>query len=338
MFDDSKRAEGSDSPTRVRSAASLVCDPPAASLVGDPQAASLAGDQRGAAYVEFLIVFIPIFMMFLGMIQASMMYAANLVVTHSATTAARAAAVVLDDQESRYGDEARNSTAGTASSTDSVTTLTEGFLTGFGSAPASGGGDSGSSGARLSAIRSAASIPLLAVSPSFSQLVGSESVYSAIGGNPAERGLTGAAVYNRTAVAVTFPTARAGTEFRSEFEENEDVTVRVTYLFHCAVPLVNRIMCDDIVSLKTGVPVAAVQELAERTASGTASIEEISGMIERIQDGRDRLARANPGLAELDQAESPWLSYLTAITGARFMVLRAEAVMPNHGAPYSYVE
>jgi len=332
MFDDSKRAEGNDSPACLRRAASLV---------GDQRTASLVGDQRGAAYVEFLIVFIPIFLMFLGMIQASMMYAANLVVTHSATTAARAAAVVLDDQESRYGDEARNSTAGSGggeSPTDSVSAFLEGVGLGGGSAPASGGGDSGSSGARLSAIRSAASIPLLAVSPSYSQLVGSESVYAAIGGNPAERGLTGASVYNRAAVAVTFPIARAGTDFKSEFGENEDVNVRVTYLFHCAVPLVNRIMCDDIASLQSGVPIAAVQHLAERTASGDASIEEISGIIERIQDGRDRLARANPGLAELDEAESPWLSYLTAITGARFIVLRAEAVMPNHGAPYSYVE
>ena len=57
---------------------------------------SLSRDERGAAYVEFLIVFIPVFMMFLGMIQAAMMYAANLVVTHAANTASRAAIVVLD--------------------------------------------------------------------------------------------------------------------------------------------------------------------------------------------------------------------------------------------------
>ena len=301
---------------------------------------SLTSDERGAAYVEFLIVFIPIFMMFLGMIQASMMYAANLIVTHSATTAARAAIVVLDDQESRYDDETRNSVAGEGggdSTMDGVSSFLEGV--GLGGGSGGGGGEgSSASGARLGAIRSAASIPLLAVSPSFSQLVGSESVYEAIGGNPAERGLTGAAVYNRTAVAVTFPTERAGNDFKAEWEENEDVTVRVTYLFHCGVPLVNRIMCDDIVSLKTGVPLAAVQHLATRTASGDASLDEITAMVERVQDGRDRLARANPGVGELDSAETPWLSYLTAITGARFMVLRAEATMPNHGAPYSYVE
>jgi hypothetical protein len=305
---------------------------------------SLRSDERGAAYVEFLLVFIPVFMMFLGMIQAAMMYAANLVVSHAATTAARAASVVLDDQESRYGDEERNSLSGSGGGGDSPMDSVGGLLEwaglggSSGGAGGSGGSSSDASGARLAAIRSAASIPLLAVSPSMSQLIGSESVYSAIGGNPAERGLTGAAVYNRTAVAVTFPTERGGTDFKTDFEENEDVTVRVTYLFHCAVPLVNRIMCDDIVSLKTGVPLAAVQHLASRTASGDASLEEISAMIERVQDGRDRLARSSPGVSELDSAESPWLSYLTAVTGARFTVMRAEATMPNHGASYSYVE
>lgn len=305
---------------------------------------SLARDERGAAYVEFLIVFIPVFMMFLGMIQAAMMYAANLVVTHAANTASRAAVVVLDDQESRYGDEARNSLAGGGggdSPMDSVGGLLEwAGLGGAGgiSGGSSGGGSDGASGERLSAIRSAASIPLLAVSPSFSQLMGSESVYSAIGGNPAERGLTGAALYNRTAVAVTFPTERGGSAFKTDYEDNEDVTVRVTYLFHCAVPLVSRIMCDDILSLKTGVPAAAAEHLANVTSSGTASLDEITAAVERVQDARARLTRAEPGVSELEQAESPSLSYLTVATGARFIVLRAEATMPNHGAPYSYVE
>jgi hypothetical protein len=303
-------------------------------------ALTLARDEHGAAYVEFLLVFPPIFMMFLGMIQAAMMYAANLVVTHAATTASRAAVVVLDDNESAYGDEARNDLTGGGEG-ESPLDKVDGFLewAGLGSAAAAPAAEAGStSGARRSAIRSAASIPLLSVSPSMSQLVGSESVYEAIGGDPAERGLTGAAVYNRTAVAVTFPTERAGTSYKAQFDGNEDVTVRVTYLFHCAVPLVNRIMCDDIVSLKTGVPLEAVRELATRTASGGASPAEIAAMLERVRDGRARLQRASPGVAELDGAESPWLAYLTAVTGARFVILRAEATMPNHGAAYSYVE
>ena len=45
---------------------------------------SLRSDTRGATYVEFLIAFIPVFLLFLGLIQAGLLYTATLVVTHSA--------------------------------------------------------------------------------------------------------------------------------------------------------------------------------------------------------------------------------------------------------------
>ena len=43
-------------------------------------------------YVEFLLVFMPIFLMFLGMVQMALMYSAKLVLQHSAYTAARSEA------------------------------------------------------------------------------------------------------------------------------------------------------------------------------------------------------------------------------------------------------
>jgi hypothetical protein len=61
-------------------------------------------------------------------------------------------------------------------------------------------------------------------------------------------------------------------------------------------------------------------------------------MVERVQASRARLQRAQPGVAELDHAENPNLAYLTALTGARFTIMRAEAIMPNHGASYSYAD
>jgi hypothetical protein len=192
-------------------------------------------------------------------------------------------------------------------------------------------------GARMAAIRSAASIPLLSFSPSMSSLIRKPTVYRAIGGNPAERGLTGAAMYNRAAVAVTFPNSRREQEFSYEFEENQDVTVRVTYLFHCAVPLVNRFMCDDILSLKTGIPTEQIMEMGRRAASG-ASLSEIGAMLERIRLAQERLRASQPGMDELNAAESPSVIYLTALTGARYSVLRGEAVMPNHAANYTYKE
>jgi Flp pilus assembly protein TadG len=55
----------------------------------------LACDRRGAAYVEFLIAFPPIFLMFLGLWQLGIMFVASLVVQHAAVCAARAAAVAI---------------------------------------------------------------------------------------------------------------------------------------------------------------------------------------------------------------------------------------------------
>lgn len=64
----------------------------------------LAGDQRGAVFVEFLIAFLPVFVFFLCMLQLSMLFAAKLMVDHSAVAGARAAAVVFGDEPARYGD------------------------------------------------------------------------------------------------------------------------------------------------------------------------------------------------------------------------------------------
>lgn len=304
-----------------------------------PRGKQLGKDTRGAVYVEFLLVFIPIFTIFLGLVQASLMYAANLVVTHAANTAARAAAVVLDDDPANYSDDER----GTVSSGDSGTSAMDQVGTflewaGLGGSSGGGGGGGSSSGnARMGAIRSAASLPLIAVSPSMESLLGNPTVYKAIGGSGADRALTGAAIYNRTAVAVSFPSGPRGTSYESEFGKNDDVTVRVTYMFHCAVPLVNRFMCDDVGSLRSGVPIAAMRALADGVASGAAGPGEIMEMTQRVRDARDRLTRASPGVAELDSgAESPDLAYLTALTGARFVILRSEATMPNHGANYEY--
>jgi hypothetical protein len=61
-------------------------------------------------------------------------------------------------------------------------------------------------------------------------------------------------------------------------------------------------------------------------------------MLERIRLAQERLRASQPGMDELNAAESPSLIYLTALTGARYTVLRGEAVMPNHAANYTYKE
>lgn len=61
-------------------------------------------DQRGVVYVETLVAFVPVFTLFLATIQLADLSAANLIVRHASTVAARAAAVVLPDDGVYYGD------------------------------------------------------------------------------------------------------------------------------------------------------------------------------------------------------------------------------------------
>jgi len=79
-----------------------------------PQACALgiARDRRGAVYVEFLIVFLPLFVFFMSLVQLAFVVTANLVTKHAAVTAARAAIVVLPDDPSYYGDVKVNTASG----------------------------------------------------------------------------------------------------------------------------------------------------------------------------------------------------------------------------------
>lgn len=68
-------------------------------------------DTRGAVYVEFLIAFLPVYVFFLGLIQIGLLFTARLITEHAATNAARAAAVVIGDDNDDvhdYGDEAKH--------------------------------------------------------------------------------------------------------------------------------------------------------------------------------------------------------------------------------------
>lgn len=289
-------------------------------------------DEAGAVYVEFLLAFIPLFFLFLGILQGALLYSANLVVRHAAQRAARAAVVVLPDDPEYYDGQAVNSLEGSGGGSDPMAGLLE--WGGLGGGGLGGGSDSG--GARVKSIRAAASAPLLAVSPSLSQLIGDPTVYRALGGDPLERAAVGAVTYNRTAMAVTFPSSPGATGFKTTYSNYEDVTVRVTYLFHCGVPLVGRLMCDDVLSLRSGVPLAQLRDLAAKVSSGTASIDELEAAQRRVELAQARLDRAQPGVDELGQAEVPWAIGITALTGARFVVLRAEATLPLQSAGYSF--
>ncbi|MBI5512358.1 MAG: pilus assembly protein [Deltaproteobacteria bacterium] len=310
-----------------------------------PTARSLVRDTSGAVYVEFLVAFMPFFIMVLGMMQEALLYSAHLVVQHAATTAARSAMVVMPDCEYRYGGAAQHDANGGGRGDDPVSALT-GFLGGGGGgAFGLGGGSSDlypSGGARLDAIRFGASVPLLATSPSLDELLGDRdprrnSVQNAIGGTSSQlaRLAFGAVAYNNAAMSVTFPRVpRANGGLQTRLTPRGQLTARVTYLYHCGVPIVSAMACDNAAQLYSGVPIRQIEESTRILSGGRWTVVEAASIARRVEAARSRLAIARPAL--LDEMRgarsgSAGSAVLLVATGGNFSVLRADATMPNQG-------
>jgi len=89
-----------------------------------PRNRARARDERGVVYVEFLLAFVPLFTLFLGIAQLVLLWGGRLVVGHAASRAARTASVVLDDDPRYYDREPRNADHGRAlETTDLLATL-----------------------------------------------------------------------------------------------------------------------------------------------------------------------------------------------------------------------
>ncbi len=295
--------------------------------------ADLANDTTGAVYVEFLLAFLPVFTMFLGMLQAGLMYGANLVVTHSANRAARAAAVVLDAPESDFDDDERmvvdygESTSGT----DAICALLSVL-----SVPCSFTGGEGN--ARLNAIRAAASFPLLPIAPSLDQQLQDRQVLRAVGGDPMMSRSTNGVLYNRGAVSVTFPDHP---ERRFTVGQNENLKVRVTYLFHCGIPIAARYMCDDPKTLPALGGFLSFPTLQDRELFGIfgrrgVTAAEIEAHRERVRITDARLEQARQASPDLLKVQSPSILAGLAFGGGRYHILQAESAMRVHTANYEY--
>jgi len=214
-----------------------------------PFVGSLLGDQRGVVFLEFLIAFVPLWTFFLCVVQLAFITHANLMVKHSADSAARSAAVVLPDDPSEYGGEAEMSVGrnpvtasdivaalGRVSSTlrsssgpnSIVSAFSEGTLANLGRS-------------RLNTIRLAAHIPLMPLAPVNVGHDARPSVAKAIG---SERKLVSALYYQPFALAVTFPGLQEG------IATGPEITVRVTYAYQCTVPLARRILCRSFRDLE----------------------------------------------------------------------------------------
>ena len=186
----------------------------------------LIDDRGGAVYVEFIVVFMPMFVLWLGMTQMGLLFAAKMVVQHAADAACRAAIVVLPDDPKYYGDADAYALDFDASSlpegiTDLISTIAG--LAGVSDNVHDNMVTAGD--ARLNSIRLAAFFKTLPLAPYLDTLTGgeAESVYEAVD-QDMSRMATGL-IYNLGALAVTFPDstdpdATASTSGSLSFSDN----------------------------------------------------------------------------------------------------------------------
>jgi len=313
---------------------------------------ALLRQQRGTVFIEFLISFVPFFLLFLGTTQLCLMYAAQLVVHHAAVQAVRAAVVTLDDDPCFHAGEDRGVLPMKAKKGgDGVIERGLAALKLDGGTGKSLGAAGGRGGSRLTKVRNAAYLPLAAISPSPQQLaamlpwavdvlpsLGSDrSVRAALGDHPALRIASGFAAYNRVASAITFPVEPGSKELRNPAKEevgvDDLVTVRVTYLFSCNVPVVREFMCESFLDMtgwtKAKKRIDAMREepsIENARAAGKALFEDMPKSFGVAK----QLAR------EMGAAEWKWLVPALASSRNKFVALRGEATLPNQGADYKY--
>ena len=269
---------------------------------------TLRNDARGAVMVETLLAFMPLFMLFLGVVQYVLLALAQLVVQHAAVAGVRSASVVLDDDPARYDGAERltihASAASDASSAGDLLAIGEAWLGVVPPLPERpelprlAGGMRGY-GPRIAPIRNAVYAKLAAIVPAraLAALAGAPgtSVLDALGRSPVVR-LAQAPLYLPVTTAITFPSAPGSEALLDErVEKAGPVTVRVTHLVTCTIPLVAAIMCRSVESLDT-----------------------------------------EEGGSELDRAPGAALQPLLERAGVRGVVMRAEASMPLQHASYAY--
>jgi TadE-like protein len=302
----------------------------------------LSADARGAVFVEFIISFIPMFIFFLGITQLSFSYAAKLVVHHAATKAARAAIITepLPKRDCPEGNSAdpnapRDFGPGTTSMPDP-----------FNQQPDASTGEAAEGTPLQIRARAAAYLPLSTLAPPlFAYPTGADAAQavSSFGGQYVSRFAAGYFIYNRSHAAVTFRDANGEVHLPEYFKQDEMVTVHVSYLQYCMIPLVNRIMCNPIVDiggLSREVGVAREQmpsseELRLVLLNQGTGLEQLTtdanALGERVQE---RVDYANRVYSELLHAEYPEALAAWLDTRFRFQMIQAEVTLPAQFAGY----
>lgn len=254
-------------------------------------------------YVEFLFAFFPLLFLFLAVCQLSLAVSAEVLVSQAANQGARAAIVVLEEDPERYDDISRGDLSGGEPAEDgALSALSEALgLNGITDLGSPGGEQHG---ARMAPIRAAAYTPLLPLAPNTSayRTTSKHSLEKAVRAGWLES-LHFALMYTRGATAVSLVTGPGSDNLvTGKVTTNANITVRVTYAFHCSVPLVRVFLCRSAADVT-----ALDRELMVENASGKVGV--------------------------LKQVEVPDF-LVQAPLATRFLVLSSEVTLPNQGAGY----
>jgi Flp pilus assembly protein TadG len=175
---------------------------------------------RGAMYVEFLIAFMPLFLLFLAICQFSLLGVARIVVSHAAVSAVRAAVVVLEDDPSFY----RNVCRGILSDSGGI-----------------------QKGQRMKPIRSAATEPLKILAPGAQALTAQANDISSALTPMTLTQSNSSDVYADLLTQVTLHDTLTNARYAAEpIPPDATVTARVVHYYQCEIPLVRRLACKPL--------------------------------------------------------------------------------------------
>ncbi len=218
----------------------------------------LVASEEGVVFLEFLVAFIPMWILFLCLVQLAFLSHANLLVRHSSESAARSAAVVLPDSRYEYaGEREKHVTPGLLVGSD-VTEFFQRLGQAVWNAVFDGDDLAGGLrgvletfrgqafgtlfGTRSNTISVAAHMPLVPLAPmDFISSDPSIANSLASGTSALKSGL-----YNPFSVWVDYPGAQNGVV------DGPEVTVRVSYAYRCSIPVARRIICNDRIPASWG--------------------------------------------------------------------------------------
>jgi hypothetical protein len=209
--------------------------------------------ERGAVYVEFILAFFPLFLMFLALCQLALISAADAIVRHAAFSAVRSAVVVLEDDPMKFDGAARGDLSsgqvGQFKGADAVLAklgITATVSRNSGHSSGAANASVPQQGARMVPIEAAAVLPLLPVAPNEGMgQPGRDTVANSIA-STTESQLGFALEYSKAATKVTLHDAPDAIVLAAEpIGSKASVSVRVRYLFHCTVPVVRVMMCHS---------------------------------------------------------------------------------------------